>query len=200
VVFPTAVAPYEVVVVPIPSSSGSGPGPEGTANEVVERLNRQGRRVHLDAGEERPGAKYYKWELQGVPVRLEIGRREAASRTATAVDRLGRKKVISVDHLEQEVDTFLAEYDRGLFDRARAAFREEFRLVTTLDELKGFAHVAILTWCGSEECGHAVEQAIDGGLLGTPESDLPIELANPERCISCGKVGDVRWAIAGRPL
>jgi len=198
-VFPSAVAPYEVVVVPIPGS-GEGPGPEGIANEVVERLHRQGRRVHLDSGEERPGAKYYKWELQGVPVRLEIGRREATSRTATAVDRLGRKKVISVDRLESDVDAFLAEFDRTLFDRAFAAFRDEFRVVTTLDELKGFSHVAVVTWCGSEECGHAIEQAIDGGLLGTPESELPLELTNPGRCISCGNVGDVRWALAGRAL
>jgi len=198
-VFPTAVAPYEVVIVPIPSA-GAGPGPEATATEVVDRLGRHGRRVHLDSGDERPGAKYYRWELQGVPVRLEIGRREAAARTATAVDRLGRKQTVSLDTLEGEVDAFLEEFDRALYDRALATFRDAFRVVPSMDGLKEFAHVGIVGWCGKEECGHAIETAVEGGLLGTPESELPLAPGAPVACISCGSGTDVRWALAGRPL
>jgi prolyl-tRNA synthetase len=198
-IFPSAVAPYEIVVVPIPSA-GASPGPEATATEAVERLRRHGRRIHLDTGDERPGAKYYRWELQGVPVRLEVGRREAASRTATAVDRLGRKKTVSLDTLERDVEIFLEEFDRALYDRALAAFREAFRVVPSMDGLKESAHVAIVGWCGKEECGHAIETAVDGGLLGTPESDLPLELGAPVACISCGSGANVRWALAGRPL
>jgi len=198
-VFPTAVAPYEVVVVPIPSA-GSGPGPEATANEVLERLRRHGRRVHLDGGDERPGAKYYRWELQGVPVRLEVGRREAASRTATAVDRLGNKTSVGIDTLERDVDAVLQQFDAALFARALGAFRDAFRVVSSIEELKTVAQVAIVGWCGKEECGHAIEAVVDGGLLGTPESDLPLELHAPVACIACGSGAEVRWALAGRPL
>jgi prolyl-tRNA synthetase len=198
-VFPTAVAPYEVVVVPIPST-GSGPGPEATALEIVERLRAHGRRVHMDAGDERPGAKYYRWELQGVPAHIEVGRREASARTATAVDRLGHKGTIPLDTLERELDRFLEEFDRALYERALARYREEFQVVRSLDDLKGFAHVGIVGWCGSEECGHAVETAVDGGLLGTPESELPVTLEAPTACIACGSSANVRWALAGRPL
>ena len=198
-VFPTAVAPYEVVVVPIPAA-GAAPGPESTATEVVERLFQHGRRVHLDAGDERPGAKYYRWEPQGVPLRIEIGRREAAGRTATAVDRLGRKQTVELGTLERDVDRLLDEFDRALYARALASYQEEFRVVRSLEELKGFSHVALVAWCGREECGHAVETAIDGGLLGTPESDLPITPDAATACISCGSANNVRWALAGRPL
>jgi prolyl-tRNA synthetase len=198
-VFPSTIAPYEVVVVPIPST-GAGPGPEATAKEVVDRLRRHGRRVHLDAGDERPGAKYYRWELQGVPVRLEVGRREAASRTATAVDRLGRKHTVSLDTLERDVAAFLEEFDRALAERANVAYRDAFQVVRSMAELKEFAHVAILGWCGSETCGHAIETAVDGGLLGTPESPLPLTLDAPVACIACGSGTGVRWALAGRPL
>ena len=199
VVFPTSVAPYEVVIVPIPGT-GVGPGPEVTAADAVDRLRRHGRRVHLDSGAERPGAKYYRWELQGVPVRLEIGRREAAARTATAVDRLGHKQTVSVDTIERDVDRVLEEYDAALYARALAAFRDSFRVVTTLDALKETSHVGIVTWCGSEECGHRIETAVDGGLLGTPESPLPIDLPAPVACIGCGSGTNVRWALAGRPM
>jgi len=199
VVFPSAIAPYEVVVVPIPSA-GPEPGPEVTARAAVERLRAHGRRVHLDSGDERPGAKYYRWELQGVPVRLEVGRREAAARTATAVDRLGRKQTVSLDSLEREVDAFLEEFDRTLSDRALGEFRDAFRVVRSMDELKGVEHVAILGWCGAEPCGHAIETAVDGGLLGTPESELPLDLGDPGACIACGSGNPARWALAGRSL
>jgi len=198
-VFPVAIAPYEVVIVPIPSA-GDAPSPEAVALEAVERLRAHGRRAHLDGGSERPGAKYYRWELQGVPVRLEIGRREAASRTATAVDRLGKKQPVVLDTLERDVDRVLMEYDEALYARALAAYRDAFRVVTTLDDLKSVTHVAIVPWCGSEECGHRVETAIDGGLLGTPESALPLDLGTPVSCIGCGSVTGLRWALAGRPL
>ncbi|HXY47596.1 MAG TPA: His/Gly/Thr/Pro-type tRNA ligase C-terminal domain-containing protein, partial [Thermoplasmata archaeon] len=181
-------------------SAGTGPGPESTAAEIVERLARHGRRVHLDSGEERPGAKYYRWELQGVPLRLEVGRREAVARTATAVDRLGQKRTVSLGALEPEVDLALAAFDQALYDRALASYREEFRVVRAIEDLKGFAHVAVVAWCGSEACGHAVETALDGGLLGTPESDLPVPLDAPTSCIACPSTLDLRWALAGRPL
>ena len=200
-VFPSAIAPYQVVIVPIPSAGApSGPTPESVGLESVERLRRHGLRAHLDQGEERPGAKYYRWELQGVPARLEIGRREAAARTATAVDRLGRKQTVSLDTLERDVDAFLAEFDRSLAARALDSFRGAFRVYRSMDELKQLAHVAVVAWCGSEECGHAIETAIDGGLLGTAESPLPIDPGPAVSCVACGSGTDVRWALAGRAL
>jgi prolyl-tRNA synthetase len=198
-VFPSAIAPYEVVIVPI-LGTDSGPGPTEAATTLADRLRRAGRRVHLDAGDERPGAKYYRWELHGVPLRLEVGRREAESRTATAVDRLGRKTSLPFDRLETEVAERLADFDRALFDRARAAFATAVTVARSLDELTSSPTVRVLGWCGSEECGHRIETAIDGALLGTPEDPLPIPIGAAERCIVCGATDGVRWAVAGRPL
>ena len=199
VVFPTSVAPFEVVIVPIPGSADDG-APLRVAREVLERLRAAGRRVHLDEGEERPGAKYYRWELQGVPLRLEIGRREAASATATAVDRLGRKASVSLSSLEPEVGARLAEFDRGLADRAQRAFRSAFSPARSLEELAGSTQVRLVSWCGAEECGHRVETAIDGALLGVPEEPLPLDPGAPGACIGCGATTGNRWALAGQPL
>ncbi|MGP8077165.1 MAG: proline--tRNA ligase [Thermoplasmata archaeon] len=199
VVFPTEIAPYEVVVVPIPSSD-SGPAVERTAEEVAERLRRAGRRVHLDRGDERPGAKYYRWELKGVPLRLEVGKREAEGRRATAVDRLGTKSIVRLDALETEVGERLAAFDRAIRDAADLKFREAFSVAAHLDELPKSDRVRLVGWCGSAACGHEVETAIDGALLGTPEEGLPFAIDPPTRCIACGRSESVRWAVAGRPL
>ncbi|MGI0071453.1 MAG: proline--tRNA ligase [Thermoplasmata archaeon] len=198
-VFPSSVAPYQVVVIPIPGSD-SGDAPVRVATEVAERLARHGVRVHLDGGEDRPGAKYYRWELGGVPLRIEVGRREAETRTVTAVDRLGRKAPVSLERIEHEVRERLDEFDRALFERARAAFAESFSSATSLEELAASTTVRVVGWCGTEECGHRIEAAIDGGLLGTPEAPLPIEVGTAGACIACGSRTDVHWALAGRPI
>jgi prolyl-tRNA synthetase len=198
-VFPSEIAPYEVVIVPILSGE-SGPVVERFASEIAERLVRAGRRVHLDRGDERPGAKYYRWELKGAPLRLEVGQREAEARRATAVDRLGTKSLVSLDGLEAEVVERLAAFDRSLAGAAAARFKDAFSVAAHLDELARSDRVRLVGWCGREECGHAVEKAIDGALLGTPEEGLPFPVDPPTRCIACGASETVRWALAGRPL
>ena len=198
-VFPSSIAPYEVVIVPIPGAK-AGDAPRVAARELFDRLRRAGRRVLLDDGEERPGAKYYRWELRGVPLRLEVGRREAEARSATAVDRLGRKAPVAFDAVESAVAERLLDFDRALFGRAQDAFRSAFALARSLDDLPRSSQVRYLAWCGREECGHRVEAAIDGALLGTPEEELPFDAGTPGPCVACGATEGVRWALAGQPL
>jgi len=198
-VFPSSIAPYQVVVVPV-LGTDAGDGPTKAADEVVRRLRHHGIRVHLDDGDERPGAKYYRWELAGVPLRLEVGRREAESKTATGVDRLGRKGKVTLEHLEHEVRERLTEFDRALGERAHAELVASLSVANSLDDLTGSTTVRVLSWCGSEECGHRIETAIDGGLLGTPEEPLPLPLGAPGPCVACGRSDEARWAVAGRPL
>jgi prolyl-tRNA synthetase len=199
VIFPRALAPYEVVIVPIPAK-GEGPDPLRLADEVAERLRHRGRRVEVDRGDERPGAKYYRWELAGVPLRVELGRREAERQEVSFTDRLGTKGSFPLARLEEEVEEALTAFDRALYERALTAFRSAFSIAHELGELAGSTHVCVLSWCGSEECGHAIEKAIDGSLLGTPEGELPIPLPQPTKCIVCGNGRGTRWAVAGRAL
>lgn len=199
VVFPRALAPFEVVIVPIPAKGG-GADPTRLAEEIAERLKRRGMRVEVDRGDERPGAKYYRWELAGVPLRLELGRREAEREEVSFTDRLGTKGGFPLAHLEEEVDRALGEFDRALYERALVAFRSAFSVAHELSELSGSTTVRVVSWCGSEECGHAIEKAIDGSVLGTPEGELPLALPPPTKCIVCGKAHGTHWAVAGRPL
>jgi prolyl-tRNA synthetase len=199
VVFPSAVAPYEVVIVPIPSGE-SGPAVTAAAEELAERLRSAGRRVRLDARDDRPGAKYYYWELRGAPLRLELGRREAESRIATSVDRLGRKGRVAFDAAAAEVEERLADFDRALIERAREAFRSSFAVARSLDDLAKADHVFLIGWCGVEECGHRIETTIDGSLLGEPVGSLPIDPGTVGPCVACGATEGVRWALAGQQL
>jgi prolyl-tRNA synthetase len=198
-VFPSEIAPYEVVVVPVPSAEG-GRAVSDAAKEIAEALGRAGRRVRLDDGDERPGAKYYRWELAGVPLRLEIGRREVESGRLTSVDRLGRKAPLDRATLAEAVAARLGEFDRELARRAAAEFRAAIEPAASLDDLAESHHVRLVGWCGEEACGHAIERAIDGALLGTPEEPLPFEVETPRTCLACGRADGVRAAFAAQPM
>jgi prolyl-tRNA synthetase len=199
VVFPTSIAPYQVVIVPIVSQN-SGPIALDAARALADRISAKGVRVRVDDSEDRPGAKYYLWESRGVPVRVEIGPREAAAGTITIVNRLGEKKVLGPGPLEEPILQALADFDAALARQARAAFQKSFSVAYRLDELKDSTTVRLVSWCGTEECGHQIEQAMDGSVLGVPEGPLPIDPGAAAECIGCGKLHDTRWVLAGRQL
>jgi prolyl-tRNA synthetase len=198
VVFPSSLAPYQVVVVPIVGGAG-GEGVLAYAKELVERLRARGLRVHLDDSDERPGAKYYRWETHGVPLRVEVGRREAEQKTVTVADRLGSKRSIGPDGVDDGIVAALADFDERLRAKAQTAFAASFTVAHSIEELRGSTTVRVIGWCGSEACGHEVEEAIEGALLGTPEGPLPIDPGPPRPCVGCG-AAESRWALAGQPL
>jgi prolyl-tRNA synthetase len=199
VVFPASMAPVQVAIVPIPGKGG-GTEPLAMARELATRLSARGFRVKVDDSEERPGAKYYRWETLGAPLRLEIGAREALAGTVSAVSRLGTRSVLGPADLEGAVARSLADGDVALRARAEQLFATAFAEVRNLDGLKGLPAIAQLSWCGSEECGHRIEAGIEGALLGTPEGAPPLSIPGPGPCVACASTTGTRWALAARPL
>jgi prolyl-tRNA synthetase len=198
-VFPSEIAPYQVVIVPILGSTAATEVAR-YADELERRLTGRGLRVLVDRSDERPGAKYYRWESAGVPLRVEAGAREATAGSVTVVDRLGRKQAIGPANLEEGVAQALAAFDEALRARAEAAFRASFSPADTLQELADSKTVRLVPWCGQEACGHAIEQAIDGSLLGTPEGESPLSIGPAGACLGCGRIDGVAWALAGQPM
>lgn len=97
-VLPPAVAPTQAVVVPI-SPKGPAKDPEGHAelmvfvDEAVASLRAAGVRVHVDERWNlKPGNKFYEWERKGVPLRMEVGPRDAAARKVVVARRTGGDK------------------------------------------------------------------------------------------------------------
>jgi prolyl-tRNA synthetase len=62
-------------------------------------------RVKVDAREHmKPGAKYYDWEMRGVPLRMELGPRDLDAGQRVLVPRdTKEKKPVSLDTVGEEV-------------------------------------------------------------------------------------------------
>ena len=157
-VLPPKIAPIQVVIIPIFK------GEEQDKNKllkVVKELEEKLKtkfRVHLDmAQEETPGAKFYKWELKGVPLRLEIGPRDLLANQVIVADRLtSKKQTVSIDNLENFVEQELENIQKNMFENAKSKRDSMWHKVgkltdfaKQLDEQGGFYQTG---WCGRSEC------------------------------------------------
>ncbi len=197
-VFPSVIAPVQVVVIPIFGKERSE-GVASFAAEVVRTLTNAGFRSVLDDSDERPGAKYYGWELKGVPLRIELGRKELEAQGVTMVNRLGERASGSVAELTSVVRNALAAFDQALWTRALNQLMGRLCRIAagqSLDPEK----VNVLGWCGRESCGKQVESTPGLSLLGTLEDTAHFEGLPEPACLFCGKTEGAVWALAARPL
>ena len=124
---PPLLAPTEIVVVPIyRSDEERGRVLEATTRIVSmltdwERRDPGRLRVHLDARQGvKPGAKYYEWELRGVPIRMEIGPKDLEKNQAMLVRRdTGEKRPVSLDTIGEDASDLLTRIQADMLAAAR---------------------------------------------------------------------------------
>src|SRR5258708_36673647 len=83
---PPLLAPIELVIVPIYRNDEERTSVLEAANRIAGLLGAWDRRetsrlrVHIDARDGmKPGAKYYEWEMRGIPLRLDRGPHDLAA-------------------------------------------------------------------------------------------------------------------------
>jgi prolyl-tRNA synthetase len=193
-VLPPVAAPIQVVVIPV-LFKDTIDAVMKACNNVVDSLKKAGFRVEIDASDLRPGAKYYKWELKGSCLRIEIGPRDLEKNSAVLVRRdKGEKKFASLDNIAAEVDAELKQMGADLFTKAKQNMDSMIAHCQTLDEVnqqlkKG---VATVHWCESKECGIQIEEVTNAGILGTPHA----QTHSKGKCPVCGKETNQMISIA----
>jgi prolyl-tRNA synthetase len=172
-VFPPEIAPVQVVVIPI--LFGKSEEIIKACRDAADRLKEKGMRVALDESDVRPGAKYYKWEMKGVPLRVEIGPRDLKNNAATIVRRdSGSKENVQLDNIAEEINKRFEGIHKNLLEKAKKSMDERIFDCSTLDEVRDkiSGGIARICWCGGRECGLAMEEAVGAGILGIPEGEL----------------------------
>lgn len=154
-VLPPNLAPYQIVIVPIVKQDTKDTVLKA-ATEIQNSLS-DNFRVHLDDRDERPGAKYYEWELKGVPLRLEIGARDLEKSECTLVDRLtGVKETVALDKLSFTIKSKLEDMQAELFkrvqQRATSLVKTGAKLADFAQDMSDNSFVYFTYWCGDSNC------------------------------------------------
>ncbi len=125
-VLPPKIAPTQVVIIPIFKKGGDNKAVLDKANEIAEALKKQDVRVFVDDDESKSvGNKFFKWEVKGVPLRMEIGPRDLDNNSVMLADRLGIEKApIAIDALKDLVPQKLGKLQNELFKRAQQKVKD----------------------------------------------------------------------------
>ncbi|ABE51200.1 proline--tRNA ligase [Methanococcoides burtonii] len=193
-VLPPEVAPTQVVIIPIIFKE-----PEAVlnaCNDVKAELEAAGVRVTIDDSDKRPGSKYYKWEMKGVPLRIEIGPRDLKNEAAMLARRdTGEKEQVPLASIKDEVLSRFKIIQTSLLEKATSELNERIFDCSTVDDVKEKVQdgIALVPWCGEEKCGLDLDEQVGAGILGIP-TDMDED--GTYKCPICSKETRTRVYVA----
>ncbi len=186
---PPPIAPTQVAIVPI-WQEDTRDAVLGYAESIADDLEKAGIRLELDDRDERnPGFKFNEHELNGVPLRAEIGPNEAEAGEVTLVHRTDRESVVVdrdeiVEAVQTELDTVYDELYERAAKHLEAGINEATdtdEVINIIDERGGYVTTA---WCGDPDCETPVKDAVAADIVMVPlEADSePLD----DTCFNCG--------------
>jgi prolyl-tRNA synthetase len=207
---PPLLAPIEMVIVPIYRTDEERATVLEAANRIMTLLGAWDRReparlrIHVDARDGmKPGAKYYEWELRGVPLRLEIGPRDLKANQGVLVRRDTReKRPVSLDILGEEVSELLSAIQRDMLaaalDRREAnSVRERISYDRFREIMDGEGAFVYAGWCGDPACEAQIKEDTKATIRCLPDEEFRSAEA-PTTCLRCGRpaTAEALWAKA----
>jgi len=207
---PPLLAPIEVVIVPIYKTDEDRAKVLAAADKIVasfgawERREPGRLRVHIDAREGiKPGAKYYEWELRGVPLRMEIGPRDLDQNQVVLVRRDTReKRPTSLNTLGEDVAELLSRIQADMLIAARErreqhSVREHISYDQFRRLMDGEGAFVYAGWCGDAACEAQIKADTKATIRVLPDEEFRSAEA-PKTCLRCGRPASAEavWAKA----
>jgi len=192
-VLPFDFAPIQVVVVPILGKNAAGTAVIDYAKEIVSLLEGENLRVKLDDTPSTPGFKYNHWELRGVPIRIEIGGKEAEAKTITIARRdSGKKETVALAEITIAVHSAGKASTEEISKKAILQFNSSIHAAKSMAELSSALEKGGLVrvpYCSMEKdgkhCADQIKAKTVGDVRGIkyPHEKTPAG----EKCVFCGK-------------
>ena len=184
-VLPPNIAPRQVVIVPI----GSDEEVVSLAQKYLTLLNDVGVTAFCDNSDRSPGFKFAEHEVNGIPVRIEIGARDLANGQITLARRDTREKInVSKDcDIVKKVKDLMQDIQNNLYNRA---LERRDMLTYRTDDIHEVEHIIktkpgfiYAHWCGDEACELKMKEI--GGIKSRCITDEPVH--DGDKCVVCGK-------------
>ena len=184
-VLPPALVKNKVVIIPI--IKGEDKKVLKKAKEIEKTL-KELNPILDDRLEYTPGWKYHEYELNGTPIRIEIGPKDLEKNQVVVVRRdNGQKKIIPIKNLKKIVNEELKEMHKDLYDKAEKFLKSKIIVVKNFNELKkGIEErkLVLASFCGEESCEDEIKEKTKGATTRCIPFDSKIPKSD---CIYCKK-------------
>lgn len=197
-VLPPRIAPLQVVIVPIYKGIEEMEEIKKSVDIIVTQLKQNNISVKFDDDDkQRPGWKFAQYEMQGVPVRMAVGKRDLQNHQIEIARRdTLEKQTISLDNAVEYVLNLLQEIQKNLFTKAKRRLDNYITRVDNWNEFKevldqkgGFIYAH---WDGTSETEERIKEETKATIRCIP-------LDNPQeegKCIYSGQPSKQRVLFA----
>ena len=193
-VLPPKIAPKQVAIVPI----GTDERVSALCNDINTKLNQNNITSYIDNSDKSPGFKFAEAEVNGIPVRLEIGPRDLDNNEITAARRETSEKIkVSLNEdVVSYVTNLLETIQHDMYKKALKRQEELTFEAHNLDDFErilntqpGFIHA---DWCGDAACEARVKE-----IKGCKSRCITNDPLINGKCAICGKEAKhhVIWGI-----
>ena len=193
-VLPPRIAPYQVCIVPIKMNNEL----LSVCNKINDELRKNNISSYIDASDKSAGFKFAEAEVNGVPVRIEVGPKDLENNKVTLVRRdTSEKEQVDVNKVLESVQKLLIDIQDNLYNKALENMKNRTYEAKTLKDVEEImnTHPGFVKahWCGSLDCELKMKE-----IKGT-KSRCIIETKDyeDEVCVVCGKKAkhNVVWGI-----
>ncbi len=179
-VLPPNIAPTKVVFIPI----GKEKDVLDTVHSLKEALDPM-ITSSIDTSEKSPGFKFADAEVKGIPIRVEVGKRDLEKNEVTLVRRdTLKKESVPLTEVPQRIESLLKEIQKDMYDRALKRRDSMIYEVKTKEEFQDIAKnkpgFILMLWCGKTACEDTIKE--ETGL----KSRCIKEEINDGVCAYCG--------------
>jgi len=186
--FPWEIAPLQVVIVPISDDKKVSKKAEELRKQIEGFAS-----VKIDDSDKTPGEKFNYWEMKGVPIRIDLGAKEIASKKLSVFRRdLDQKDSVSEAGLMKHIEKVAGETTKNLIKKADKVFKSRSVEAGSLAEMKKAISEGAVVKCNfcsvgpdGEKCAGVIEKEVGAVVRGTK---LKREKASG-KCVVCGKKG-----------
>ncbi|MDO4963575.1 MAG: proline--tRNA ligase [bacterium] len=194
-VLPPYIAPTKVAIIPI----GDSEELNVEVKEIENELKNLNITYYVDRSDKSPGFKFAEAEVNGIPVRIEVGLRDLQNNKITFARRdTGLKYTENLDiNIGEYVLSLLDTIQKDMYEKAKSRRDKLTFTATNLDEVAkilntqpGFIKA---DWCGSEECENKIKEIKGCKSRCILEDEKPLT----GKCVCCGSdaKNTVIWGI-----
>ncbi len=194
-VLPPNIAPTKVCIIPI----GTDEKVSSVTTTISEKLAKENISYMVDDSDKTPGFKFAESEVNGIPVRIEIGKRDLENNTITMVrrDTLEHISVSLDEDIMALINKLLLDIQRNLYNKAKSRMESMTFEAKTIEDFKNIINTQPgfikSSWCGKRECEDKIKEI--NGIKS--RCILENEELTSSKCPVCGEEAkeEVVWGI-----
>lgn len=152
-VLPPKIAPIKVDIIPI----GNDILTSSEIEIIKSKLSENNITFKVDDSDKTPGFKFAESEVNGTPIRIEIGKRDLENKKVTLVRRDTREKIsVDINEAIDKVKFLLTDIQDNLYNRVLERMNALTFEASTMSEMESIIkeHPGFIKadWCGRSEC------------------------------------------------